>query len=137
MKDITEHLKETKARVINKGNIKFDTLNEEECLAAVEEDGMLIEMIEFPSRAVKLAAVKNNGYAIRHIKNPSEEIEVAAVKQNHYAVVIMRTPCEKAQLAVIEYLADALQYIRKPTEKVIIEADRRDKETIQNEDINK
>jgi len=51
-------------------------------LAAVTQDGYAnaIHYIKNPSEAVQLAAVTQNGGVIQYIKNPSEAIQLAAVK---------------------------------------------------------
>lgn len=45
---------------------------EEEQLAAVKENGFVIQYIDNPSEKIKLAAVTENGNAICYINNPSE-----------------------------------------------------------------
>ena len=45
-------------------------------LAAVGQNGLVIQFIENPSQEIQLAAVRQDGYAIEFIINPSEEVQV-------------------------------------------------------------
>ena len=65
---------------------------EAEQLAAVEQNGWVIQYIKTPSEQVQLAAVKRAGLAIRYIDNPSEEVQFAAVRQNKYAIEYIKNP---------------------------------------------
>ena len=91
-------------------------------LAAVKENADAIRYIKNPSEAVKLAAVNKDGYAIEYIENPSENVQLAAVKQNGYAIEYIKNPSEAVQLAAVNKYGCAIQYIKNPSEAVRLTA---------------
>ena len=95
---------------------------EQEQLAAVKQNGDLIEFIENPSEEVQLAAVNKNGDAISYIKNPSEKVQLAAVKQDGDAIQFIENPSEKVQLAAVKQNGWAIKEIVNPSEEVQLAA---------------
>ena len=65
-------------------------------LAAVKQDGTVIEYIDNPSPEVQMAAVNQDGWAMRYIDNPSPEVQLAAVKQDGWAIWRIDNPTPEA-----------------------------------------
>jgi hypothetical protein len=95
-------------------------------LAAVNQEGYVIQYIKNPSEAVQLAAVKQDGYAIQYINNPSEDVQLAAVKQNGYSIAYIKNPSEDVQLATVNQRGYAIRYIENPSEDVQLAAVNQD-----------
>ena len=131
MKDLTEHLKKAKARVLHKNKIKFNVSNEEECLAAVEIDGSNIENIPNPSEAVQLKAVNQEIWNVKYIMYPTEKVQLVAIGVSGIGIGFIKKPSEMVQLKAVSIDGDVLGQIAHPTERVIIEAIRQDKRAIQ------
>jgi len=55
-------------------------------LAAVNQNGYIIDYIKNPSIGVQLAAVNQNGFAISKIPHPTPLIQSAACRQNYYSI---------------------------------------------------
>ena len=98
------------------------TPSEQVQLAAVKRAGLAIRYIDNPSEEVQLAAVKQDGYAIRYIKNPSEQMQLAAVRQNGLAISDIKNPSEQVKLAAVRENGMAIEYIKNPSEKVQLAA---------------
>ncbi len=77
---------ETFKKYINEYYVPLNNESEKEQLAAVKQDGRIINLIDNPSEKVKFAAVLTHGPAIRNIKNQSEELQKLSVKD--YGAVI-------------------------------------------------
>ena len=72
---------------------KYDSLtekknitDEQQQLAAVQQDGDALQYCLNPSEAVPLAAVQQDGDALRYFHHPSEAVQPAAVQHNCYAL---------------------------------------------------
>ena len=104
--------------VKNKSLILNWNPSEEMQLAAVKQNGYVIEYIKNPSEAVQLAAVTQNSYAIRYIKNPTEKVQLIAVRKNGGAIEYIKNPSEAVQLAAVKQNGNAIRYIKNPTAKV-------------------
>ena len=104
--------------------------SEEEQLATVQNNGLVIQFIENPSEEMKLAAVKQDGRAIYFIKNPSEAVQLAAVQQNGRAIEFIKNPSEVVQLAAVKKHPWSIRNIENPSEEVQLVAVKQDGEII-------
>jgi len=91
-------------------------------LAAVQQNGRVIQYIKNPSEAVQLAAVQQYGWAIQYLKNPSEAIQLAAVQENGLAIEYLKNPSEAIQLAAVQKYGSAIHYLKNPSEAVQLAA---------------
>jgi len=99
-------------------------------LAAVIQNGLLIEFIENPSEKVQLAAVNQDGSAIRFIENPSEKVQLAAVRKDPYVIEFIKNPSEEVQLEAVSQDGFLIRFIKNPSEKVQLFAVREKKSAI-------
>ena len=93
--------------------------------AAVERDGLDIQLIKNPSERLKMLAVTKNGMALQFIPNPSAAIQFAAVRGNGEAIQFIDNPSERLQLIAVggEQASlfgnsgdgEALKYIKNPS----------------------
>jgi ribosomal protein L24E len=95
-------------------------------LAAVKQNGDLLEFIKNPSEEIQIAALKNAPHAFKYIKNPSEEVQLIAVKHTGYAIQSIENPSEAVKLAAVQETGHAIQYIENPSEAVKLAAVQRD-----------
>jgi hypothetical protein len=95
-------------------------------LAAVKQNGSVIQHIRKPSEAVQLAAVKNDGYAIRFVKDPSEAVQLAAIKNEISVISYIENPSEAVQLAAAKRDGYAIRFVKDPSEAVQLAAVKND-----------
>jgi hypothetical protein len=91
-------------------------------LAAVNQDGNVIQYISNPDKDVQLAAVNKNSYAIRYIKNPDKDVQLAAVNKNSYAIEYINNPDKEVQIAAVNKNGYAIYYIKNPDKDVQLAA---------------
>lgn len=106
---------------------------EDDCLAAVKQNGTAIIYAKHQTDAIKLAAVKQNGNVIQYIKNPddklckaalyqnpnclqfvkyqTEEMIFIAVKKNPLTVKMIKTPSVDLYFKLIDINIDSHQYM--------------------------
>ena len=72
----------------------------EYCLAMVQENGWMLEIIREQTPEICLAAVQEDGYAIQFVKEQTPEICVAAIKQNPDVAEFIKLPVDEKQRAV-------------------------------------
>lgn len=72
------------------------------CLAAVKQNGLLLEFVEEQTEEICITAVKQNGMALKFVGkinfpgckpiNQTKKIYITAIEQNPQAVMFMETP---------------------------------------------
>lgn len=88
--------------------------SDEEQIATLQEDGLLIEYIRYQKEAVKQAAVQQNGMALVFIKKPSIDTLILAARQNPYSYGYVETS-EETDSKVLEAVPEAIASIEDPT----------------------
>jgi len=88
----------------------YGELAEDVQLAAVKQNGHVIQYIDNPSEELQIEAVKENAYAIQYIKNPSEQVQLEAVKEDGYAIDYIKNPSEAVQLAAVNQISGAIEH---------------------------
>lgn len=64
--------------------------SDELCEIAVQQYGMLLEKVKYPTDNICKLAVKQNGLALRYVKDQNEDICTLAVQQNGLALHLVR-----------------------------------------------
>lgn len=64
--------------------IDYSNLTEEEQIAIVEQDGLLVRFIKNPTEDVKLAALKNKGFAIIFLDKVTQTDQLVALENYWY-----------------------------------------------------
>ena len=77
------NLVESLDEIIPDEHPRYNTLAKQ--LAAVSQDGYIIEYIKNPCEQVQIAAVRRHGLSIQFIPNPSERVQLEAVEENMFA----------------------------------------------------
>lgn len=118
--------------------------NEEEQIAAVKRNGMVIRFLNAPSDDVKREAILNNPLCIEYIEDLSEDLGILAVrllwnsikyiknltdnimreavKSKGWAIQFIENPSEEIKLLAVAKDFDAIKYIKNPSEAVQIKA---------------
>jgi len=60
------------------------------CLAAVKENGYVLQFVKNQTPEIYLEAVKKDGYALQFVKNQTPEICLAAIKKDGYALQFVK-----------------------------------------------
>lgn len=89
--------------------------NEEECVAAVRENGSAIFSVKYQTEKICLAAVRNNPWVLSHVENKTPIICLAAVQKCGYTLEFVGedNQTEELCLAAVQSRGNALAFVRQ------------------------
>ena len=83
------------------------------CLAAVKQDGLLLEYVKEQTEDICLAALKNNIKSFKYIINPTEDLYLYAIKHNGLIIKPLTNQTEKICLSAVNNNGLALEFVKE------------------------
>jgi len=97
-----------------------DSLEGEDALTAVKEDGRAIRFVKNPTPEIALAAIKEWGPALEYIKNPTHEMALAAVKEWGPALKFVKNQTPEIALAAVKKDGTAIRFVKTQTPEIAL-----------------
>src|SRR5574344_1996671 len=88
------------------------------CLAAVKQNGLVLQWVDNQTHDICLAAVKQHGYVLEYVKNQTPDICLEAIKQNGFAIDYVKNQTSEMCLEVVKRDGLALVYIKDQTQLI-------------------
>lgn len=108
--------------------------NEEFCLKVLDNSDFHINLKYFQNRFYDddfcLKAVKQDGLVLQYVNNRTKDICLEAIKQNGRALIYASGYNNSLSLEAVKQNPDALQYVQNQTDDLILEAVKRDKNAL-------
>ena len=100
--------------------------SEELSLAAVKQDGWVLEFVQNQTPEICMAAVTQNGWALQFVKVQTPEICLAAVKQNGWALKFVHNQTPEICLAAVTQDGLALKFVHNKTPEICLASVKQD-----------
>lgn len=90
------------------------------CLAAVEQNGLLISAVQYKTPEICLAAVRESSTALYYIEKQTPELCLEAVKSFGWALQFVKVQTPEICLAAVKQYGSALRYVKNQTEELCL-----------------
>jgi hypothetical protein len=88
-----------------------DWNNNDECLLAVQQDGLNLQYVENQTEEIIFAAIQQNPYAIQFVQNQTDAMGLAAVRQNSEVLRLVTNQTDEIRLVAAQRYTEEINLL--------------------------